>query len=160
MAKAHYANGIKSTSSAVKMMMAPPRKKGKKGRPSPAKDRFRLVKFGLKKGAQAYQDRNYVFSEIPEHLLGASFLMTRNNDKRTRDSKHIVYKLEKDTTVYVGIDTRGSAPWIKGWEEDIEELKTDDTSFQLYFKKFKKGESMTLGRNDASSMYLVFLVDK
>ncbi|MDP7248227.1 MAG: Ig-like domain-containing protein [Planctomycetota bacterium] len=160
MAKAHYANGIKSTSSAVKMMMAPPRKKGKKGRPSPAKDRFRLVKFGLKKGAQAYQDRNYVFSEIPEHLLGASFLMTRNNDKRTRDSKHIVYKIEKDTTVYVGVDTRGSVPWTKGWEEDIEELKTDDTSFQLYFKKFKKGESMTLGRNDASSMYLVFLVDK
>jgi len=101
-----------------------------------------------------------MFTVIPEHLQAASYLMMRNNDKRTRDSKHIVFKLEKDTTIYVGIDTRGSVPWTKGWEEDIDELYTDDTSFQLFFKKFKKGETMTLGRNGGSSMYLVFLTGK
>ncbi|MDA0838135.1 MAG: Ig-like domain-containing protein [Planctomycetota bacterium] len=161
MAKAHYANGIKSTSPVVKMMMAPPpTKKDNQGKPAPARDKYELVKFGLKKDAKVYQDRNYVFTVIPEHLQAASYLMMRNNDKNTRDPKHIVLKLDKDQTVYVGIDTRGSVAWIKGWEEDIEELKTDDSSFQLFHKKFKKGETITLGNNGGGSMYLVFLTEQ
>ena len=158
LARAHFENGSTSTSPELRFIVkskAPPKSR-KRG---PAKNRFKTVKNGLKIGALAYQDRRYKFTKFPDYLKGATYLMTRNNDKRTRDHKHITLDIKKPATIYVALDYRATASpgWLKEWVKKNEPFETDDTKFVLYSKKFGKGKAILGDNGSGSSMYVVML---
>lgn len=132
------------------------------------KKNYRVVPNGLREGTLVYTDRKFTFTTIPQHLKGATYVRTANDDKAGRSADHLTFSVNHDVTVYVAHDSRIKArpEWMNigrpgGFVDGGASLKTSDTTFKLFKKDFKAG-AVTLGGNfvngndaRASSMYQV-----
>ena len=124
--------------------------------------RYRLVPDGLRVGAPAYIDRDYTYRRVPQELLGATYVMTSNEDDRPSSGAFLRFVVSRDATVYVGHDNRvrRKPEWLRRFKDTGREIETTDVPFRLYRKDFKAG-TVTLGGNlsrkdDGNhSMYLV-----
>ena len=59
----------------------------------------------LKVNDNVFGDRDYKFSAIPEHLLGAEWMRTACDSKK-HTSSEATFTAGADITVYLGLDSR------------------------------------------------------
>ncbi len=110
----------------------------------------------LSNGDLVYIDRGYVFTSIPNQLLGLDYLRTANNDKA--NPAGVSFDVNKLVTVFVLYDVRIAVPaWLLSWT-NTGLTATSDTPdlFIIYSKDFAAG-NVSLGNNEGAgwSMYSV-----
>lgn len=74
-----------------------------------------IVPGGLQDDAKAYVDRDFVWTDVPPELVGADYVKTFNNDKRTEEVSYAV-TLSSAAKLYIMMDYRyldahGSPPF-------------------------------------------------
>ena len=108
-------------------------------------------------GELVYIDRGYIFTSIPNELVGLDYLRTANDDKTGSGA---LFTVNKPVTVFLAHDVRISTmpAWLTSWIDTGLIVVTDDTSFDVYSKDFPAG-SIMLGGNqgDGFSMYGVIV---
>ncbi|MCI6559821.1 MAG: glycosyl hydrolase 53 family protein [Ruminococcus sp.] len=108
------------------------------------------VQSGLKVNDNVFGDRDYKFSAIPEHLLGAEWIRTACDSKKYTSSE-ATFTAGADITVYLALDSRitETPQWLNEWKK-TEEVITDTGSpavtYQLYCKDVKENEMVHLGK--------------
>ena len=120
---------------------------------------YETVPCGLEEGELAYIDRNYIFTYVPGYLLGATYIKTANDDKGSTGTDFLSFDVNQDVTVYVAHDSRitDKPAWLSSFTDTGDNLSTNDASLSIYAKDFPAG-TITLGGNEASSMYSVIVV--
>jgi hypothetical protein len=135
---------------------------------------YEVVHHGLADGKPSYVDRLFRWkglgpAGLPEFLAGADYVMTFNDDKRTKDLQ-ITVALETAATLYIFYDDRQTIPpWLAqgftdtgvnigldvtaapGWD-----VKTPPYPFSVWKRDLEQGESIGLGANEigaARAMY-------
>jgi hypothetical protein len=123
------------------------------------------VEQGLKNGVKCYNDRDFVYSEVPSSLVGAAYIKTANDDKMSKGSQFLSFDVNQNVTVYVAHDNRLTAKpdWLKSFSAAGMGIRTDKP-FSLFKKDFSAG-NVVLGGNqlgdvNSSSMYTAILVGK
>ena len=117
------------------------------------KETQRMVQIsgGLSNGAKAYLDRSYKFKDVPETLMGATYLMSRNDDSGSRGDKIVNLSAMCLLDVYIGhdrrIDSINKPNWLKQFNATEIHIKTSDAVFDLFHRSFKKGDPIILGGN-------------
>lgn len=107
----------------------------------------------LGSGQLLFGDRDVTFTEVPEALVGAEYIIT------ACDSKNVSGDLAQftagaDMTLYVALDSRVTAApaWMSGYEKtSMTVANNKDVSFVVYSKSVNSGEKITLGTNGQSS---------
>ena len=124
---------------------------------------YTVVEGGLQNGASCYIDRDYTYSDVPEFLVGATYIQTANDDKDSQGDGFLTFTVDQDVTVYVAHDDRYTTKpdWMADFEDSGLNITTDKT-FSLYKKDFAAG-TVVLGANapaeiGKSSMYTVIVV--
>lgn len=114
---------------------------------------YSIVNEGLQPGAAAYTDRQYVLKDIPESLIGATYLRTANGDADTGGPALLTMQAGEALTLYVAHDIRAAAPpaWMRVGQEDgfhdaNMELTTSDARHRLYRRDYSAG-TIELGGN-------------
>jgi hypothetical protein len=92
-------------------------------------------------------------------LQGTTYIKTANDDKNSSDASFLTFDVNQDVTVYVGHDNRKSdkPSWLASFTDTGEDIVNSDTTFSLFDKDFSSG-TVTLGGNEASSMYTVIII--
>ncbi|MEE2614947.1 MAG: PVC-type heme-binding CxxCH protein [Verrucomicrobiota bacterium] len=106
---------------------------------------------GLSEGAKVYLDRPYKFKDVPETLMGATFLMSRNDDSGSRGDKIVNLSAMCLLDVYIGHDRRiapvNKPNWLKQFNATEMHIKTSDAVFDLFHRRFEGGDTIALGGN-------------
>jgi hypothetical protein len=120
---------------------------------------YEIVHGGLRQGATVYTDRSYYAIIIPQHLVGATYIKTANDDKNYSGNSFLSFNVNQDVIVYIAYDNRAVAKpaWLSAFYNTGEDLETTDTSFTIFKKDFNAGTIM-LGGNSADSMYIPIVV--
>jgi hypothetical protein len=135
---------------------------------------YGLVHGGLADGTPAYVDRLFHWKGLgpgglPEFLRGADYIMTFNDDKRSRDLQ-ITLEMGPAATLYIFYDDRQPIqPWLAGRFTDTGvdigldvtpaptwDAKTPPYHFSVWKRDLKAGESISCGPNEIGvtrSMY-------
>ena len=107
---------------------------------------------GMKPGALVYTDRAYTFVEVPEPLVGATYIKMAMEDKYATGDDYFSMTVSKPVTVYVAFDNRASGlpEWLRGWEKTGLALVTTDRGCRpnVYARAFPAGV-VSLGGNKA-----------
>ncbi|MFN0126609.1 MAG: PVC-type heme-binding CxxCH protein [Verrucomicrobiales bacterium] len=116
-----------------------------------AESRLRYSTGTLKIGHRSYTDRSYVFTKVPEALVGAEIIRTANDDDSTRGNSFLSFDLALASTVLVAHDVRlkQRPEWLQSFADSDLSVTTDDTRFHLWSKDFPPGK-VTLGGNLAA----------
>jgi hypothetical protein len=128
------------------------------GRPYAVADNALVV------GATQYIDRAYTFTQVPAVVAGATYIMTAAEDKRGTDEDTVSFVINRNTRVFIGVDTRIPVPgWMAGgFSNTGQTLVSTTASFRLYERTEVAGTTVSLGPNAApnntSVMYTVVLV--
>jgi hypothetical protein len=142
---------------------------------------YGLVHGGLADGEPAYVDRLFQWKGLgpgglPDFLRGADYIMTFNDDKRTKDLQ-ITVELGPAATLYVFYDDRQAIqPWLAEQFTDTGvdigldvtaaptwDPKTPPYHFSIWKRDVKPGESIDLGANEIGatlSMYGIAAVGR
>ncbi len=117
-------------------------------------------------GRTIFSDREYTFDEVPEALLGADHVPTRNDDKL--DGRDVSWQIEVSgpATVWVLLDSRVEAPaWLT--DADAPFTRTDlvvTTSGNWRYQAWRRdvaGSSTTeLGPQSGGSFYAIAVTPK
>ena len=103
---------------------------------------------GLHEGARVYRDRNYRFTNIPDALKGAAYLMSRNEDAGSRGDSLVTLTAACLVDVYIGHDRRvatsAKPTWLKLFAPTKQQLQTSDSRMDVFHKRFKAGETIVL----------------
>ena len=114
----------------------------------------------LEVGKPTHIDSTESLIDIPDTLVGLSYLRTSNADRMINTNPFVSFSMESDKTVYVAYDTRNTIlpEWLNAWQSTTFQLVTSDTTLQLYSKDYVTG-TVSLGgnNNDNGSMYIVVL---
>lgn len=115
-------------------------------------------------GITVYGDRDFTFVSVPDNLKKAEYIRTACDSKFYSESL-AEFTAKEDINVYIGMDSR-VAPlpsWLEEWDNtDIQLKASNEVTFELYQKKFSRGETVKLGANGQSSYcvnYIVFAVE-
>lgn len=139
------------------------------GAPRPASGKpYKIVEYGAQIDATVYIDRKYTFKQLPDVLIGASYIQTSNEDDKATGDAFLTFTANHPVDVHIAHDnrTKQKPSWLKlgsadGFTDTELDLETTDTTFSIYHKRFDAGV-VTLGGNVAdkagpSSMYQVFI---
>lgn len=101
----------------------------------------------------SYTDRSYVFSRVPESLVGAEIIRTSNEDDGSRGNAFLTFELALASTVFVAHDVRieQRPEWLQAFADSDLSVTTTDTQFRLWSKDFPAGK-VTLGGNLPAGM--------
>ncbi len=131
---------------------------------------------GIDVGTKYYIDRDYVVNTLPKELIGATFIMTANDDKNSIGEDFLKFSVNRPVKVWLARDSRGDEgkggkipDWLskaKGWTRH-EDMKIDVSDANMGFfilnsKEFEKGLIVLCGNADPpsaghGSQYLVLL---
>lgn len=126
-------------------------------------DRFTLSQKQLAEGLQIYTDREYKFTQIPNLLTNAAYVMTPMGIKGSApDVELLLVVLKRNAMVWIGYDIRceNIPAWLKDWERVEGEVKGEGKcNFKLFRKSFPAGEVVLKGNraHGAAAMYTVFI---
>lgn len=132
---------------------------------------------GLNVGTVYYIDRTYVVTIMPEEMVGATFIMTANDDKGAAGEDFLKFTVKSPVVVWVARDSRGDPikggqvpewqsekqGWVRHEDMLIEVTDTNMGNFVLWSKEFPTGGDIVLGGNvdppaaGQGSMYFVLL---
>lgn len=99
-------------------------------------------------------------SEMPVMPENTEILLTPC-DAKASSSEQAEVTAAKDITLIVGFDSRMEKvpSWVSGWNKESGVIKTsNDIVFELYSKKLKAGETVTLGANGQSAGCMNYIV--
>ena len=109
-----------------------------------------------------YVDRDYRLENVPENLLGSTWIKTRNGDKTSTGETFLSFSVSDNVIIYVGYDQRilTLPVWLQEWTETDSVIRDDQyTSFRCYAKAFSAGK-VVLGGNygfPRSNMYVILI---
>ncbi len=128
---------------------------------------YQVIPGGLRKGALAYGDRDYTWSNIPKSLERADLVMTFNADKRQPELQ-LSISLAAASRLYVFTDDRAAAPeWLPavGFTLIPGKINLQETTpgnplrpFSIWERRQSAAGVVVLGSNDAKSMYVIAAV--
>jgi hypothetical protein len=106
-------------------------------------------------GNTYYTDRVYQITSIPSYLTNALLIKTANDDKLSKLSTLVSFKLNRPATVYVAYDPRATKlpVWLQNFTRTTDKLEINDpklTTMSIYKKDYEAG-SYTLGGNLSGS---------
>ncbi|AMR33488.1 hypothetical protein A0256_19710 [Mucilaginibacter sp. PAMC 26640] len=121
-------------------------------------------------GATYYTDRVYQITSGPDYILNGKLIKTANDDKLSKLTSFLSFKVHKNATVYVGYDSRAKKlpTWLEGFTKTSETLGVDDpkiATLNIFKKEFPAG-LVTLGANlsgpaiGALCQYVVVIKEK
>ncbi len=111
--------------------------------------------YTFRKDALIYRDRGYRITTLPEELDGAIGIATLAADKDSQEASLLVFEIDREAEVWVGIDARAAKDtrklpaWLKGWEETALKAHSrtaGNSTYHFYRKRFPAG-SVSLGGN-------------
>lgn len=114
---------------------------------------YRVTRFH--KDSLLYGDRGWRITEIPSEVDGAQGIVTLAEDRHSREEKVLVFEIDREADVWVGIDARaardaGKLPaWLGSWEPTGLRIHSETASnsyYPLYRRRFPAGTVM-LGGN-------------
>jgi hypothetical protein len=116
-----------------------------------------------------YTDRTYTLTYLPSELEGSILVRTPNNDKNTGSSHNLKLEFDRDVTVYIAYDPRGTPPnWIQNEYEDtgltIGVTDSGTSTLGLWRKNLPAGISTFLGNKaegwggDVGTNYVIFVL--
>jgi alpha-D-xyloside xylohydrolase len=124
-------------------------------------------RYNLQPSDRQYGDRSYLFTSIPEDVVGAQWFRTANDSKTYTGDDIASFTLMTDATVYIAHDTRivQKPDWLSGWQpvgSTIENNESPPTVYELFINELSKDDEISLGPNteDGSSncgMYTVIV---
>jgi hypothetical protein len=122
---------------------------------------YEVIYGGLVSGAKVYIDRGFVYSSVPDWLTGATYIKTANDDKSSTGDSFISFDVNQAVTIYVAhpYGSQDQPAWMASFSDTGADLVTTDRKLNLFMKDFQAG-TVTLGGNDASSMYTIIVVGK
>lgn len=107
----------------------------------------------LQIGDLVFGDRDVTFVTIDEALIGAEYIVTSCDSKKTTTDLAVV-TAGKDMTLYVGFDNRVTTipEWAAGFTKtEMVCVNNKDVTFVIYQIDVKAGESITLGAQGQSA---------
>lgn len=122
---------------------------------------YEVVSEGLQEGALVYTDRTYTFTDVPDYLVGATYIKTANDDKASNGKDFLSFGVTQNVTIYVAHDDAigDIPPWLLDFTDTGDQLVTPDTTLSIYTKDFPAG-TIVLGGNEGGiySMYVVIIM--
>lgn len=113
------------------------------------KDREYRFANNLSPGTRPYTDRSYRIEQVPDTLLGATFLQTQNRDDRVSDEDWLSFTAHRPVRVIMALDHRlpGPPKWVRDQFTPMDEvIRADHWVFRLHSAEFPAGQ-ITLGGN-------------
>ncbi len=111
-------------------------------------------------GDFVFGDREVLYTEIPENLLGAEMIQPAC-DAKFSENALASFTAGENMTVYVAMDNRVTTlpEWLSDWEKTGMTLANDgDVVFDVYQKNVKAGDVVTLGANGQSAYCVNYTV--
>ena len=99
-----------------------------------------------------FGDRDFTYTSLPNELQGCEAVLTACNSK-SYDADLAVFTAGQNLTLYVAMDARQETipAWLSSYTKtNLTAVTSNDVTFNLYTKQFKKGETVTLGTNGGS----------
>lgn len=118
------------------------------------------IENGFANGSLIYGDRDFTVLNLPSELEGTEYIRTACDSKNYGETVG-EFTAGENISVYIAMDTRVSPipAWLSQWEKtDLSFESSNDVTFELYKKSFKKGESVTLGSNGQSAYCVNYAV--
>jgi len=106
-------------------------------------------------GSLLYRDRGWEITDIPAEVDGAQGIATLAEDRRSSEERLLVFTIDREADVWVGIDGRAAQiskklpGWLAGWESTglrIYSKTASNSYYHLYRRRFPAGE-VVLGGN-------------
>ena len=122
-----------------------------------------IERYAAKIGARVNSDRDYVFSQLPERLVGASYVKTRMDDKAVSPGSGL-YRITatKPVEVVVALDYRATSipDWLSDWNAvDGTVLGDSGNRYRLYSKKIDSEIALSGSKvPGAGAMYSIFII--
>lgn len=122
---------------------------------------YSVVNAGLAEDALSFMDRSHEYNNVPAFLLGADYVITRNNDKTVSDIT-VTTGIAVDATMFLFLDNRLSSimPWVTtagfvdtGFDIGIDESgdgDIDQTS-SVWSKNVSAGSVVTYEQDNGGS---------
>ncbi|MDR3001385.1 MAG: rhamnogalacturonan lyase [Fibromonadaceae bacterium] len=125
------------------------------------------IKSDFSVGQKAYGDREYLTISVPEGLLGAEWISSSMETRRSISSSAIIqFEMKIDGIVHVIHENRVTTK--PSWLADFTATELvasvndnqEDRLFTVYSKEFLAGETVSMGRNsnDGTAQSLMYLV--
>ncbi len=123
----------------------------------------------IQEGDNYYIDQPYFVYDVPDQLEGLDFdwIKTANKNKTIFDNPWVEFDVNKESTVYVAIDSRGLGDpqsWLmdEGWTESDVNITVSVAGDRLvnntiFYKRFDKGHVTLGGNEDKYNMYFLIL---
>lgn len=114
----------------------------------------------LQIGDSIFGDRDFIYTTIPEKLIGAEAIKTPC-DAKNAQSDIASFTAAEDITVYIALDNRVTQipQWLDGWKDaKLTAASSNDVTFDLYSKNVKSGEEVILGTNGQSTYCVNYAV--
>ena len=123
------------------------------------------------KGKQVYTDEDIAFDDLPLYLVNEDYFQLPNADTGYPAEDMVSFSALQDINVYVAHDDRITTPeWLESeiqgvtFQDTDEDIVIGGQEYSLYMANVKKGVSVTLSSNAATSteaengnMYVVFV---
>ncbi|MEX2671425.1 MAG: PVC-type heme-binding CxxCH protein [Phycisphaeraceae bacterium] len=128
---------------------------------------YRAARAGLRVGKRVYTNRPYRWTDVPDELTAATTIQTANDDADvgSRGERFLTFELAEEADVYIAHDRRINArpDWLSGFEKTEQVARSDDTTYDLYRKRFDAGKvvlggNTTDGQASNRSQYAVVVV--
>tara|TARA_R110002096_G_scaffold212352_10_gene399859 strand:+ start:6940 stop:9825 length:2886 start_codon:yes stop_codon:yes gene_type:complete len=129
-------------------------------------DTPKVATHGLLEGKPVFQDREYVFTKIPEHLRGGDHVLTFNDDKKTGANYEVT--ISEPGMLLLLVDTRveKEVEWLKSGLSKLKFERTEDTIqtnmdfvYQVYLAEVDPG-TYQLGSQTGGSFYSIAAVNR
>jgi beta-galactosidase len=121
------------------------------------------VKMNLKNNNKISCDKNYVFTNLSDKLLGAEYIQLPNNDRQYSALDLIQFDAGNDINLYIAHDDRLTRPaWLKKFQDTNIDIKVNSAPMSVFVKHLKKGSNITLGGNTdgptplKNNQYIIF----
>ena len=121
----------------------------------------------LSVGQNAFGDREYTISSVPQELVGADWIQPAMNTRsNTYLNNYASFEVETDGYVFVAHSDRVFVKpyWLSEYEETnltikVRESDTVERTMTIYYKKVSAGEKVDLGinSNDGTTTSLIYL---
>ena len=115
---------------------------------------------GMSNGSLIYGDRDFTVMNLPAELDGAEYIRTACDSKNYTETLGS-FTANADTDIYIAIDSRVNPipDWLTQWEKtSLSFVSSNNVTFELYKKNFKKDENVTLGSNGQSANCVNYVV--
>ena len=109
-----------------------------------------------------YTDRDYTFTDMPDYLMGLTWIRTANDDKQNANLE-ISFKIDVEAYVYILWIARdpGAQDWLQNNYTKIEgdEVGSTDEPLAVYKSNdpFPAGEVKTYAANTGAGLYVIVL---